>query len=332
MRNKWLWIILAIAVVITVVLVLANIEPEPISEIEEPIELKEIKIGYLSGTATQFGLPILVAKEKGFFREEGLEAKLIEAEPATAAPALLSGEIDYSPFSTTEITASLKGASISSVMLTSKGPYHILVAQPGLEINELKTIGISFLNTPPHYQALKFMKEYNLELEIIASGTPAATVAMLVRGDVDAIITVDLRAVQLQAEGFQLLKKFDDIYPSILSTKKEKIENNPEEVQGVINALQKSIEYILQTGPEEISEFMLKHFGMNATEENLKLVKSAYPFIVKELDRRGLAVDEGIEIVIKHSKAGNYQTLQDIEGQTVTQEEIRQVFDSRFVE
>ena len=71
---------------------------------------------------------------------------------------------------------------------------------------------------------------------------------------------------------------------------------------------------------------------MEATAKNIELAKAASPFIVKALDRRGVAADEGAEMLIKYAKAGNYQTLQDVESQIVTEDDLRQVFDFRFVE
>jgi NitT/TauT family transport system substrate-binding protein len=321
-----------IILVIILALILAGRTEKP-SLPEESVGLKEIKISYLPVGASHVGLPILIAQEKGFFQEEGLKVELIEMEPGMSVSALLNGSIDYSSFGVAEIGASLKGASISTFMLTAQGPANfMLIGQPGLKLDEIKTIGITYWHIPMHYQALRLIEEEDLESEIITSGAPAATVAMLVKGDVDAILASDLRAVQMQKEGFQSVKELETIHPSSLSARKEKIENDPEEVQSVVRAFRKSIEYILQADIGEIAEFLLRHSSMEATAENIELAKAASPFIVKALDRRGLAADEGAEMLIKYAKAGNYQTLQDVENQIVTEDEIKQVFDFRFVE
>lgn len=322
--------------IIILIIILALIltgRTEKSSLTEAPVGLREIKIGYLPVGASHVGLPILVAEEKGFFQEEGLKVELVKIDTGMSVSALLNGSIDYSSFGIAEIGASLKGASISTFMLTARGPANfMLIARPGLEIDEIKTIGITYWHIPMHYQALRLVEEENLESEIVVSGAPAATVAMLVKGDVDAVLASDLRAVQLQAEGFQSIKELETMHPSSLSTRKEKIENDPEEVQSVVRAFQKSIEYILQADIEEIAEFLLKHSSMEATTENIDLARAASPSIVKALDRRGLAANEGAEMLIKYAKAGNYQTLQDVESQIVTADEIKQVFDFRFVE
>ena len=322
---------LIILIIVLALILTGRTEKSPLTG--APAELREIKIAYLPVGASHVGLPILVAQEKGFFQEEGLKVELIEMEPGLSVSALLGGSIDYSPFGIAEITAGLKGASISTFMLTAQGPPNFMViGQPGLEINELKTIGITYWHIPMHYQALRFLEEENLEAEIVISGTPAATMAILVKGDVDAVLASDLRAAQIQEKGFQFIKELDTVHPTSLSTRKEKIENDPEEVRSVVRAFQKSIEYILQADLEEIAEFLLKHSSMETTAENIDLAKAASPFIVKALDRRGLAVNDGVETIIKFAKAGNYQTLQDIESQIVTEDEIKQVFDFRFVE
>jgi NitT/TauT family transport system substrate-binding protein len=321
---------LIILVIVLALILLGKTEKSPSTGM--PAGLREIKIGYLPVGASHVGLPILVAKEKGFFQEEGLKVELIEMEPGMSVSALLGGSIDYSPFGVAEIGASLKDASISTFMLTAQGPpSFMLIGRPGLEIDEIKTIGITYWHIPMHYQALRLVEEEDLEAEIVVSGAPAATVAMLIKGDVDAVLASDLRAIQIQTKGFQFIKEIDVIHPTSLSARKEKIESDPEEVQSVVRAFQKSIDYILQADIGEVAEFLLKHSSMEATAENIDLAEAASSFIVKALDRRGLDSDEGAEVLIKYAKAGNYQTLQDVENQIVTEDEIKQVFDFRFV-
>jgi NitT/TauT family transport system substrate-binding protein len=329
--KKWIYlgILAVLAIILAFILIGRN---EEASLTEQPAEPQEIKISYMSGGASDSVLPLFVAQEKGFFEEEGLKVKLEEMQPSMSLSALLAGEVDYMPFPLNAVIANLKGAQVKTIILTSRYPMFFLVAQPGLELEDLKSIGITFFGASPmHYHALKLVEENNLDVEIIASNDPQATVAFLFRGTTDAILAQELKAIRFQASGFSILKAFHDVLPSGLSTTTEKIENNPEEVRKIVRAVKKAREFI-ESNPEEMKEFILRFYNLEKTEENLAMAETAALMFKDAFTRKGVPVDEGLETLIKIAKAGSFENLQDIEGQTVSQEEIDQVFDFRFVE
>jgi hypothetical protein len=84
--------------------------------------------------------------------------------------------------------------------------------------------------------------------------------------------------------------------------------------------------------PEETKEILLKLFwNSEKTEENLAIVGEYYSFLKTVYDRRNVPPEEGAELLIKIAKAGEFESIQEVEGQNVTLEEIQKVFDFHFV-
>src|SRR5262249_43263255 len=79
---------------------------------------------------TVFHAYIPIAQKKGFFKEEGLAAEVIEMRsPAVAIVALANGEIDYFSVIGSSVTAALRGLPIKVVAGVFSGPPSGFVAQ-----------------------------------------------------------------------------------------------------------------------------------------------------------------------------------------------------------
>ena len=159
---------------------------------------------------------------------------------------------------------------------------------------------------------------------------------MLLSGEVDAIMSFPLPAlVNPQIQDFPILSTITCMAPSGLSVRKDKIEKNPEEVQKVIRALEKAMEFIV-TNPEETKQILLKLWNsaeeLDKTEGSLITAKELYyPLLKDALDRRNVPYDEGAELLIQIVKAGEFETIQEVEEQIVTPQDLQKVFDFRFL-
>jgi NitT/TauT family transport system substrate-binding protein len=93
-----------------------------------------------------FEAPYLIADQKGYFAEEGLEFKYVVANGGVATPALISGSVDASASSASALAAIMKGAPLRIVLVQqNRGLYSLWSTHP--EIRTLadlkgKQIGI----------------------------------------------------------------------------------------------------------------------------------------------------------------------------------------------
>lgn len=105
---------------------------------------EHIKIGLPSVTIT--AMPFYVAKEHGFFQQEGLTADMVVMPASLNIKVLLAGDIQYAATIGSAVAASIRGINVRTVMLFVDRPLQDLVAGTGIKsIAELrgKTVALS---------------------------------------------------------------------------------------------------------------------------------------------------------------------------------------------
>src|SRR5512134_967245 len=105
---------------------------------------ENIKIGLPSVTIT--AMPFFVAKEHGFFQQEGLSAEMVVMPASLNIKVLLAGDIQYAATIGSAVAAAIRGINVRTVMLFVDRPLQDLVGAPSVtSIAELKgkTVAIS---------------------------------------------------------------------------------------------------------------------------------------------------------------------------------------------
>lgn len=109
---------------------------------------------------------IYVAVDRGFFREERLEAELIQARPDLAIAGMVVGEVDADTAAGGAASAAERGMPIKIVAVTLYRPLFWLVTRPDYKsIAELKglTLGITSLNGIQHRTASHLLRRGGLD-------------------------------------------------------------------------------------------------------------------------------------------------------------------------
>lgn len=94
------------------------------------VHSENIKIGLPSVTIT--AMPFFVAKEHGFFQQEGLSAEMVVMPAALNIKVLLAGEIQYAATIGSAVAASIRGINVRTVMLFVDRPLLDLVGGTGI--------------------------------------------------------------------------------------------------------------------------------------------------------------------------------------------------------
>src|SRR5262245_65024237 len=75
-------------------------------------------------------MPYIIDRDRGFFREEGLEPDLIFMKAAQTIPALLAGGVDFGTATGTGIAAAVSGVDVRLIFALTDRPSFDLIAVP----------------------------------------------------------------------------------------------------------------------------------------------------------------------------------------------------------
>ncbi len=153
--------------------------------------------------------PLYVAKDEGFFTQNGLDVGLKMVQGPAETAALISGELQFGDFGGNELTdADLGGASLVGIATLADLPVFSLFADKKYQtMNDLigQSIGVTALGTTTSATAELFLKHYGLQdkVKIVGSGgTTEGIFAALTKGLVAAAILNPAAAEQAKREGF----------------------------------------------------------------------------------------------------------------------------------
>ena len=147
--------------------------------------LERVKIA-VSSRSIAF-IDLYIAQDRGFFREEGLNAELIQVSANVAAAALVSGEVDALGAVGLAARASQSGLPIKVLAVTGHRALFWLVSRPEFKsIAELKgtNLGITSRNGSQHLVANRLLAAGGLDpakdvATVVIGGAPALLQALL---------------------------------------------------------------------------------------------------------------------------------------------------------
>lgn len=151
------------------------------------------KVQMAVATFSQSVLPMVVAQDKGYFREEDLDVELILMTASVANMALLGGNVDFISSGPSVVGAIARGAPLKFVFLCFNRPMHWLYAKP--EIKDVKglkgkKIGVSAIGASTQFLVQEILKRHGLDsardVTILGVGTTANRFAALQSGTIDA--------------------------------------------------------------------------------------------------------------------------------------------------
>ena len=218
---------------------------------EKSAKLMPVRIGYVSRSILD--MPFIVARDRGYFREEGLEPELIFIKAAQTIPAMLAGGIDLGTATGTAIVAAISGIDVRVVFAMSDKPSFDLIALPSItNLQQMrgKKLGIT---------AFGALAETLVREIFLANKVPQEQVTFLPLGTSDVLYvalkagTIDATMLQIPQnflavdEGFRKLASGADYYRAVqggLTTTKATISERPELVTKTIRATQRALRLI----------------------------------------------------------------------------------------
>ncbi len=271
---------------------------------EGKLEKTSVKLGLSVPTASH--LPIYIAKAKGFFKDEGLDADVVvfRSSPELLA-AYLAGSVDLAFTSVTEVfTAREAGRDMKMFWMVSDAmPYELWAnpKYPTLQSAKGARFAISKYGAFSDFITRWTIQQAGLnpdkDVQILQVGGPGERMAALTHGAVDVAILEPAEGLEakkagmvLQTRVYDYLKEFPAEPLSLLT---DWVNKNPEVTKAVIRALRRAIVYAKDNKADAVKIYR-ETFRYSDDAAEL-----AYDFYINHFPLDGAVPKKGLEVAIE---------------------------------
>jgi ABC-type nitrate/sulfonate/bicarbonate transport system substrate-binding protein len=161
--------------------------------------------------------PFAVARDRGYYRQEGLDVQLVVMPSALGSQALLGGNVKFSTAGGAGLLPILRGAPVRFMFTSFSRPMFWLYSRSDIRSVESlkgKKVGVSSLGSGPDSLLREILKKHGLEggrdVAIMAVGSGTARFFALQAGSVDAAMLSIPANLMAQDAGFRGLVSFTE--------------------------------------------------------------------------------------------------------------------------
>jgi NitT/TauT family transport system substrate-binding protein len=235
--------------VATLVILIAGSHPAYAADSSKKPTL--VRMGLAARSTTS--MPYFVAKERGFFKEEGLDVELIVMQAIQTIQATLGGSTQFASATGSAVASAVRGADMRVILAVTDKPSFDLIVQPEItSVQQLKgkKIGTGGVGSLAEILARRILTANNVrpeEVAILATGPSHVTYTALKAKVIDAAPLQMPLTFTAQDEGFRKLVSAADVYRSVqggLATTKTLLTEQPELVTKVVRAMLRAMHLI----------------------------------------------------------------------------------------
>jgi NitT/TauT family transport system substrate-binding protein len=237
---------------------------------------KTRKVIFATPGLAMSSLPLILARNQGFYRREGLDVDFVVMQPGLTIPAVITGDAQFAvPFSLAT-RAAIAGAPIRLVMGHMTATDGVLVVHPSIRRAEDlrgKTIAVSAPGALIDVASRLILRKYGLVPDIdtkilsLAGGTPLRFTA-LKSGKVDAVLLSLPHSKMAVQDGFKELVFLKDFIMNPFngfSTNLKTIQSDREVIVKTIRATLRGMLFVKEN-KEESLRVMGTEFGLTDRE------------------------------------------------------------------
>ncbi|HTF92466.1 MAG TPA: ABC transporter substrate-binding protein [Verrucomicrobiae bacterium] len=218
---------------------------------ERAAKLAPVRIAYVSRSILD--MPFIIARDRGYFHEEGLEPELIFINAIQSVQAAVAGSVDFGTATGSAISAAVSGADVRVVFGLTHKPSFDLLALPALNsVQQLrgKKLGITAVGSLTEILARQILVANKIpadQVTFLPLGTSNVLYLALKAGSIDATMLQIPQNFLAIDDGFHKLAAGADVYRALqggLTATRATIAERPELVTKVIRATQKALRLI----------------------------------------------------------------------------------------
>jgi NitT/TauT family transport system substrate-binding protein len=272
-----------------------------------PVAAQSNRIHISAPSKSLSWFPIHLAREKGFYRAEGLDVDYVLMKPQVAMQALIAGDVGYTTALGSTIRAAFRNVPVRVVMTIADKPLFALIAKPSIHsVEELrgKVLGISSFGASSDTYARALLRRYKLapnqDVKIIALGGGTTRIAAMEAGSIDASLIEAPYNVMLERKGYRKLLFVGDVIPSPLAgigARVEKIQKQPDEVQRLVRATLRGIQFAKANRAEAVRSIM------KWTDMDQPLAEGSYEMAASSWSNTGAASTAGLQVAMEEIRS-----------------------------
>ena len=239
------------------------------------LEKPKLTIG-VGGKPLIYYLPLTIAERNGYFKAEGLDVEILDFPGgAKALQALLGGSVDIvSGAYEHTISQQAKGQAIEALVLQGRYSGNVLALTTAkaatwkspADLNGMK-VGVTAPGSSTNMFVNILLAKANLKPDaasIIGVGAGAGAVAIMKRGEIDAMSNLDPVISQLESDGTvvpvidtRTEKGMQEVYggayaAGCIYAPPEFVNKNPRTAQAVVNAMVRALRFIQNSSIDQV--------------------------------------------------------------------------------
>lgn len=214
---------------------------------------------------TESSITFFVARDKGYWREEGLDVELILARAAPSIQAVIAGNVEFGTAGGAGLLPIVRGLPMTFLFTTFDRANFSLYSKPQIRsVQELKRkrIGVSSFGSGPDSLLRDFLNDYGIEAgrdaTILAVGSGTERFIALKSNAVDAAMLSPSAYIMAEDAGFRELVSFvkqkEYVYlQGGIIARNALLKSEPALVEKFIRGSVKALLYVQTNRPETIA-------------------------------------------------------------------------------
>jgi NitT/TauT family transport system substrate-binding protein len=253
----------------------APASPAASAATQKPKEIQKVTV-QMDGAAVPYYAPMYVAKEQGFFKEQGLDVDFVYADAASIVKNVAADNVQFGfPNADAVITAKSQGIPVKVVHTTYQRGLGATIFKKNKGITSPqdlkgKTVAVTSFGSPNYIQLQVLLEKNGMNIKDVKTkvvGT-GAIVNALVSDEVDAITFSMIRTVELKNSGVDVGEiRSDDFLPSfgnVVVTSDKYLSSNKNTVVAFNKALNQSLDYIIKGNAKAAIDMSIKKYATSS--------------------------------------------------------------------
>jgi NitT/TauT family transport system substrate-binding protein len=261
-------------------------------------QVQKVRISISSRSNTS--VPYYVAVSKGFFRDEGMDVEIIQANPRLGVMALMNGDVSFTGTFVSTVRGILSGFPLKIVLVAFKKGVYYLIAHPSIkDVQDLKgkKLGVSSIRGADHLVAeelLKFKGVNPAQMQPVVLGDTSVRLQSVVTGAVEVTTLSPPHDLMAQKAGAKALAGPPEVGmpASGMITSERLIKENPAFVRRGVRAILRANRFIDENRAETIKVLL------QWVKQTPEIAARSYDVELKSISRDGTMTDAEMESFI----------------------------------